>query len=267
MSNYKIKTSSVLIATGITCSSAVAQVFEIQRPPLPDAPKANAVDAQASSDSELIEAGTPKDIASTAASMATLDDERKLMIADVLSFQVLEDGEPAKRIIVTDSAEVDMPYIGRVKAEGRTCKDLAIEVKKRLEKDFYHRATVIIGLDYNAYGSRNPARAGGGDGTGRRVAVASAEDGYTLMGQVTNPGVFPLRPDFEFKLSHAILQSGGFQKFANNRRVRVLRKDDNGNLATVTVNLRDVMDKGKLEKDLVLKKGDVIIVDKKLFNF
>ena len=199
--------------------------------------------------------------------METLDDERKLMIADVLSFQVLEDGEPTKRIIVTDSAEVDMPYIGRVKAEGRTCKDLAFEVKGRLEKDFYHRATVIIGLDYNAYGSRNPAKASGEDGTGRRVATASAEDGYTLMGQVSIPGVFPLRPDFDFKLSHAILQSGGFQKFANNRRVRVLRKNDRGDLETVTVNLRDVMDKGKLEKDLVLKKGDVIIVDKKLFNF
>lgn len=188
------------------------------------------------------------------------------MIADVLSFQVLEDGEPAKRLIVTDSAEVDVPYIGRVKAEGRTCKDLAYEVKDRLEEDFYHKATVIIGLDYNAYGSRTPGR-GTGDGTGRRISTTSAEDGYTLMGQVSQPGVFPLRPDFEFKLSHAILQSGGFQKFANNRRVRVLRKDNAGELKTIIVNMRDVMAKGKLEKDILLKKGDVIIVDKKLFNF
>ena len=250
--------------------------LEIQNPTLPDAPKINAVnavdavdavDAQASIETDVNEASAGKSKAASSASMETLDDERKLMIADVLSFQVLEDGEPTKRIIVTDSAEVDMPYIGRVKAEGRTCKDLAFEVKGRLEKDFYHRATVIIGLDYNAYGSRNPAKASGEDGTGRRVATASAEDGYTLMGQVSIPGVFPLRPDFDFKLSHAILQSGGFQKFANNRRVRVLRKNDRGDLETVTVNLRDVMDKGKLEKDLVLKKGDVIIVDKKLFNF
>ena len=188
------------------------------------------------------------------------------MIADVLSFQILEDGDPVRRIIVTDSAEVDIPYIGRIKAEGRTCQELAQEVKRRLEKDYYHKATVIIGLDYNAYGNRNPAR-GSRDGSGRRISGAAADEGYTIMGQVSHPGVFPLRPDVEFKLSHAILQSGGFKKFANARRVRVLRKDANGVFQTLVINVKAVMEKGKLEEDVVLKKGDVVIVDKKLLNF
>ncbi|MGK0184483.1 MAG: polysaccharide export outer membrane protein [Verrucomicrobiales bacterium] len=253
---------SVAFSIGLSCSIGKAQESDVLSPL--DLLESAAPNAQS------IEAVTPDDQPKSpdaiTSNMSALDGERKLMIADVLSFQVLEDGEPAKRLIVTDSAEVDVPYIGRVKAEGRTCKELAYEVKERLEKDFYHKATVIFGLDYNAYGSRNPGR-GTGDGNGRRITTASAEDGYTLMGQVSQPGVYPLRPDLEFKLSHAILQSGGFQKFANNRRVRVLRKSSSGDLNTIVVNLRDVMAKGKLEKDIMLEKGDVIIVDKKLFNF
>ena len=248
---HEYKTGALLggLALGLYCQSASAQDYR---------PEVEAVD---NSGAKIATSSGP-----LAANMSGLDGERKLMIADVISFQILEDGDPARRLIVTDSAEVDVPYIGRVKADGKTCKELAMEVKRRLEKDFYHKATVIIGLDYNAYGSRNLGR-GSRDGSGRRVASASAEDGYTMMGQVSHPGVFPLRPDVEFKLSHAILQSGGFQKFANDRRVRVLRKNSAGVLETLVVNVRDVMDKGRLEKDVILRKGDVVIVDKKLLNF
>lgn len=201
-----------------------------------------------------------------ATNMKSLDGERQLMIADVLSFQILEDGDSARRIIVTDSAEVDIPYIGRLKASGRSCKELAFEIKKRLEKEYYHQATVIVGLDYNAYGSRNLDRGTRG-GIGRGIATVNADDGFTMMGQIAHPGIFPLRSGVPFKLSHAILQCGGFQKFANNRRVRVLRRDSNGKVRTIAVNVREIMDKGRLDQDIIIKKGDVIIVDKKLLNF
>ena len=262
MKHSKKWITEVTLVVGLTCAAvtAQAQVFEVQRSGARAVPEARAAVPTP------VKPELPA--ATTASSMESLDGERKLMIADVLSFQILEDGEPAKRMIVTDSAEVDVPYVGRVKAEGRTCKDLATEVKRLLEKDFYHKATVIIGLDYNAYGSRTPSGRGSNGNGGHRIASTSAEDGYTMMGQVAHPGVFPLRPGLEFKLSHAILQSGGFQKFANNRRVRVLRKEPtSGQLHTLIVNLRDVMDKGRLEKDILLQKGDVIIVDKKLLNF
>ena len=237
------------LAVGLSCQITHGQVIDVRRAALSE---------------RVTSAGAVQ--GPLAANMSGLDGERQLMIADVLSFQILEDGDPARRVIVTDSAEVDIPYIGRVKAGGRTCEDLALEVKQRLEKDFYHKATVIVGLDYNAYGSRNPARSARGSG-GRGMASVSAEEGYTVMGQISNPGVFPLRADVEFRLSHAILQCGGFQKFANDRRVRVLRRDADDELQTIVVNAKDIMNKGMLEKDILISKGDVIIVDKKLLNF
>ena len=204
--------------------------------------------------------------ARTAAATAT-DENRKLMIGDVVSFQVIEDSDPAKRLIVTDAGEIDFPYVGRVKAAGFSCSELASVIKKKLESDYYHKATVLLGLDYNAYGSRSSGQIGRGYAGTRTSVTTTPSQGYTIMGQVNRPGVYPLRPDDDFKLSHAILQSGGFMKFAKTRRVRLLRKDETGYVRTIHVNARDVMDKGILSEDVVIEKGDVIIVDKKLFNF
>ena len=40
-----------------------------------------------------------------------------------------------------------MPLIGRVRASGRTCKELAQSIKPLLEKEYFYKATVIVGLD------------------------------------------------------------------------------------------------------------------------
>ena len=81
--------------------------------------------------------------AATTTSMDKLDSKRELLIGDVLSFRIIEDEEPVTRIVVTDSGEIDVPYIGLVSAKGKTCKILAGEIKKLLEKDYYHKTTKI----------------------------------------------------------------------------------------------------------------------------
>lgn len=205
--------------------------------------------------------------------------KRELLIGDVVSFQVVEDNEPARRLIVTDSGEIDVPYIGRIKAAGSTSSAIAETIKKKLEASFYHKATVLVGLDYNAYGSRNTGRTTTGyrsgyggyggygrGGAGRGDVYAPAATGFTIMGQVNRPGVYPLGETKEFKLSHAILASGGFQKFANTRKVRVIRNHGGDIEEVIEVNAHKVMTGGHLYKDLVLEKGDVIIVDKKWLN-
>lgn len=85
--------------------------------------------------------------ASTLTSMTALDDKVLLEAGDSISFRVIEDKDVAVPRIVTDTGEVDFPYIGRVKVEGKTCHQVAVEVKRLLEVDYYKRATVIVGLD------------------------------------------------------------------------------------------------------------------------
>ena len=67
------------------------------------------------------------------------DDTYVLRVGDTVSFQILEDRllgiqELPVNLVVTDSGELDVTYIGRVKAVGKTSKQLAADIKAALEK-------------------------------------------------------------------------------------------------------------------------------------
>src|SRR5260370_21764534 len=70
------------------------------------------------------------------------DDKYKLRIGDRVALQILEDRDAPRNLMVADSGELDVPYIGRVAAANKTCKQLAQECKAELEKEFYYRASV-----------------------------------------------------------------------------------------------------------------------------
>ena len=209
----------------------------------------------------------------TTTNMERLDTTRELLIGDVLSFRIVEDEEPVTRLVVTDSGEVDVPYIGLTPAKGKTCKALAGLIKKQLEKDYYHKATVIVGLNYNLYGSRSIATAPRATvaNAGRTAQARSqllAKDGVTIMGLVQTPGIYEIASDAGdgVLLSHSILRAGGLQSFANDKKVRIIRGSGKTK-KTITVNLRAVMKNGELDQDVPIRRGDVIIIDRRTFNF
>jgi polysaccharide biosynthesis/export protein len=176
-----------------------------------------------------------------------LDDKYKLIVADRLSFRITEDGEDPKPIFVTDSGDIEVPYIGRVAAQGKTCRQLAAEVKTALEKDYYYHATVILAVDIM---TKNHGR-------------------VYVTGEVRLPGPVDLPSDETFTLSKAILRSGGFSDYAKRDKVVVTRKDASGKdgKKTFTVDVGDIFDKGKIETDLPLQAEDLVFVPARLLRF
>src|SRR5437764_2197909 len=76
-------------------------------------------------------------------SMAVLDDKKKLGSNDYVSFRVVEDRDnDSQRLRVNDNGELEVPYIGLISAQGRTCKELAYSIKSAFEKEYYYHATV-----------------------------------------------------------------------------------------------------------------------------
>ncbi len=178
-------------------------------------------------------------------SMDVLDDKRLLQIGDRLSMRVVEDRKPPVSLIVTDSGEVEVPLIGRVEAKGRSCKQLAYAIKAPLEREYYYKATVIVGLDFETLKSSG------------RVYVT---------GQVRNQGPLAIPPDETFTVSRAIIRAGGFADFANKRRVKLVRKNGD-KTETIIVDLELVIKKGQTDKDPVVEPDDTIIVPERLINF
>jgi hypothetical protein len=80
-------------------------------------------------------------------SMDVLDDKRPLRIGDRLSMRVVEERQAPVQLFVTDSGEVEVPLIGRVHAQGLTCKQLAYRIKGPFEREYFYKATVIVALD------------------------------------------------------------------------------------------------------------------------
>jgi protein involved in polysaccharide export with SLBB domain len=176
-----------------------------------------------------------------------LTDRYKLVIGDRLSFRIEEDEDEPRSIIVTDSGDVDVPYIGRVPAESKTCKQLAAEIKAALEKDYYYHATVRIAVDL----------------------MSKVHGRVYLVGAVGRPGPVEIPGDEPLTLSKSILRAGGFTDYADRRHVKVTRMGtgESTDKKTFTVNVGEIFDHGKVESDLPLESGDLVYVPERLVHF
>jgi protein involved in polysaccharide export with SLBB domain len=197
--------------------------------------------------------------AATLNSMTALDDKVPLQPGDRISFRVIEDQDDAVPRIVTDTGEVDFPYIGRVKVQGMTCRQVALQLKRLLEVDYYKRATVIVGLDVISN------------------VQEKVHDMVWVVGQVRQVGPLELTKQQPMTVSQVILRAGGFGEFADQRKVRLIRRgeaasvgaepavDSDGNKGEI-VDIKAVFD-GQSGADPVVQANDLIVVPKRLVNF
>lgn len=177
--------------------------------------------------------------------MAALNNKQALSYGDVITYRVIEDRDETKQLIVTESGEVKVPYFGEVKALGKTCFELAADIKTLLEKNLYNRATVLISLEESKKGK------------------------VYVVGAVGRPGPVEISPNEKLTVSKAILAAGGFVQFSNKGKVTVVRKTGEGakDRKEFMVDAGAVLEKGQLEKDMILEGGDMVIVKERLINF
>lgn len=184
--------------------------------------------------------------------MEALDDKHRLAIGDRLSFRIVEDEQDPKEsrdpkpMIVTDAGDLEVPYLGRFPAENKTCKQLAGELKAALEKDYYHQATVIISIDL----------------------MTKSRGRVYLVGPVHLPGPQEIPSDEVFTLGKAIMRAGGFTDYADKQHVQVTRKGGRDkDKQTFVIDVGQIFDKGRTERDLPLEPGDLILIPERLLHF
>jgi polysaccharide export outer membrane protein len=186
-------------------------------------------------------------------SEAALDDTHRFVLGDKISFQIVEDLDDPKEtlepkaLVVADDGEIEVPYIGRVRAETKTCKQLAAEIKTALEKDYYYQATVRIAIDLKA----------------------KSRGRVYLVGPVRMPGAQEIPSDEVLTLSKAIMRAGSFNDFADKKNVKVTRKIGPGEHDTKTflVNVANILEKGQTAGDLPLEPGDLVVIPERAIRF
>jgi protein involved in polysaccharide export with SLBB domain len=167
------------------------------------------------------------------------DDKHVLEPGDRISFRVVEDRDPAVSLVVADSRELDVPYVGRVSVAKKTCKQIASELKVLLEREYYNRATVVLAVDM----------------------VNKIRGKVYVMGQVRQQGAVELQFNEILTAGKAILRAGGFGDFANKEKVKVIRAGANGEKKPpIEINMVNVFEKGKQDQDVVLEPDDYVVV-------
>jgi polysaccharide export outer membrane protein len=178
--------------------------------------------------------------------VSVLDDQYKLALGDHVSFRIIEDEDDPQDLLVTDTGEIEVPYLGRYPVVGKTCKELAAELKKRLEEKYYYHATVLIYVD------------------------SKLTPGLVyLVGPVRTPGPLELPRDETLTLSKAILRAGGFADLADQKHVRITREGKGGatDRQVLVVNVYQILNEGKTDQDLVLQPGDLVYIPERLLRF
>jgi protein involved in polysaccharide export with SLBB domain len=183
---------------------------------------------------------------SATVSMDVLDVSRPLARGDVVNFRIVEDRDPPISLRINDSGDIEVPYVGRVGAQGKTPRTLAQEIKGLLERDYYHSATVILGLDME--GQRTPGR-------------------IYVTGAVSGAGPQEIPFNEKFTVSKAILRAGGFADFANQRKVKLTRAKPDGTTDTMIIDVKEVIEKGRQDLDVEVLPNDFIVVSERLINF
>lgn len=147
---------------------------------------------------------------------------------DVISIMVWREKEMSGMFIVRPDGRITLPLAGEVAVADLTPEQVQAKVIELYSK-FINKPEVSVAL----------------------ARVGSKK--YYLVGQVLRTGIFPLV--VPTTILEAINAAGGFQEFANRKKVIILR----GN-KTIPFNYEEVIKGKKMEQNILVENGDHIIV-------
>lgn len=150
-------------------------------------------------------------------------------------------GRDTKQYIVDPEGKISMELVGQIECAGLTL----VELQRKIEtayKEYYRDPSCSATFIYKPGESVSPW------GT------------VTVMGEVMRNGPVDVPSTQDLRVTRALLLAGGATSIADKRKVKVTRCDKDGKQTTTIVDLVEIGEKGRADKDMLLKAGDVIWV-------
>ncbi len=189
-------------------------------------------------DAELPKATDAKQTAAAAA--AAEGPDYIIGPGDVIQIFVWRNPELTTSVPVRPDGKISTPLVEDVLATGRTPTELARDIEARLAE--YIRSPQVS------------------------VLVTNPQSNYskiTIVGNVTRPGTIPYRRGMT--LLDAIVQVGGLSQFAAGNRGKLVRQSKSGETVETAVRIERLLKRGKLQENVLLEPGDLIIVPESRF--
>lgn len=198
----------------------------------------------------LLGAALPRAAAQSAAAESA--SEYLLRSEDRLQFRIAEDPIPDRNpisVVVNSIGEASFPVSRdsdirlNLRVRGRTLAEVRAELKRLLESEYYHQATITLTLDDKKV---SPGR-------------------VIFMGEVQ--GVMPILPDEPPKMLAECIMALRPSDFADLRRVKLHRVDaETRATETRIIDVRRIIRDNMRGEDVELKDGDRVEVPAKWIN-
>ncbi len=151
---------------------------------------------------------------------------------DVLMISIWKDESLTQEVLVLPDGTISFPLVGLIKAEDKTISELKAEIEKRIAK--YVPEPVLW------------------------VSVKNINSAYIyVLGRVHNPGRFTLNS--RVSVLQALAIAGGLTPFADKNDITIFRTEL-GKTNLIRFRYDDVIEGEHTEDNIILKRGDVIIV-------
>ncbi len=151
---------------------------------------------------------------------------------DIIEISVWKDQDLTRQAIVLPDGYISFPLIGEIKAAGETIPAIKKEVEKRLG-DFMSTPIVTV----------SP------------VQIESYK--IYVIGKVNKPGMFTVLP--RITVLQALSMAGGTNPFADLGDIVIIRHDPDGE-KKIDFDYNDIASGEKLEQNIELQSGDVVLV-------
>lgn len=157
----------------------------------------------------------------------------------VFIFQHEDLNKQMDSVQVSPEHTVSLPLVGTISVRGLTARQAESAIREAFDRDFIVNPQVSV------------------------VVVKYAERSVNVLGQVGKPDRIPFPQEKGLTIIEAITLAGGPTRLADLRRVKLTRKQADGETVVEEVDVSAMMNKGG--KDTVqLKTGDVIYVPERV---
>ena len=166
-------------------------------------------------------------------SVEAADDSYTIRPGDVLQITVWKEDSLDKEVLVLPDGTVTFPLIGSFSVQGMTPATAEKVIKKQLEEIIPDASVAVL-------------------------IKAPLGHSVNVIGQVVKSGEIMMGRNLT--VMQALSQAGGLTPYADEDDIIVLRRDKNNKQTSIPFPYDDVVSGNKLDKDITLQSGDVVVV-------
>lgn len=162
-------------------------------------------------------------------------------VDDRIQVSVWKNPDLSVTVPVRPDGKISVPLAGDVQAGGKTPTDVAESIRQKLSVYVRDPSVSVIVAELRSHEFISRIR---------------------VTGAVRTPRTFPYRQGMT--VLDAVLEAGGVNDFASPNRTKLYRRTGEKS-EVIDIDLGDILNKGELQTNLLLRPGDVITIPERLF--